>query len=427
QDDPQLWIEMWLESLFLDFKRAADVRTGSLRRDLNLLHVHEHAARWYALVDLLCEFARPPRLSFIDTVSKRINEIHPSKRMVDVAFVLDVGNSRTCGILVERFPNETSINLNNCKPLRLRDLSRPELVYTEPFESRVELADVNFGSERLSRMSGRDRAFFWPSLVRVGREAARIRAEEDAGRTTGGLSSPKRYLWDVDSVQQEWKFPIASYVEGIGPPVERRVRRFVNKNGDVLSKVREDGKIFRSFYGRQRIQDITTPGAQLTFSRSSFYTFMLAEVIWQAWVMINDPSVRAERGEPTLARRLRKIILTLPTATPVREQRIMRARAESALALLQDMMGWRDGLPVGITVPEIEIRWDEATCVQLVWLYGEIGRKFAGNVEAFLELVGRRRAAPGGAPQPSLRVASIDIGGGTTDLMIITYARVGDH
>src|SRR5262249_18961709 len=97
------------------------------------------------------------------------------------------------------------------------------------------------------------------------------------------------------------------------------------------------------------------------------------------------------------------------------------------LALLQDMMGWRDGLPVGITVPEIEIRWDEATCVQLVWLYGEIGRKFAGNVEAFLELVGRRRAAPGGAPQPSLRVASIDIGGGTTDLMIITYTRVGDH
>src|SRR5262249_48704051 len=108
-------------------------------------------------------------------------------------------------------------------------------------------------------------------------------------------------------------------------------------------------------------------------------------------------------------------------------QRIMRARAESALALLQDMMGWRRALPIGVTMPEIEIWWDEATCVQLVWLYGEIARKFAGNVEAFFDLVGRRRASPGGAPQPSLRLASIDIGGGTTDLMIITYTPVGDH
>ena len=38
----------------------------------------------------------------------------------------------------------------------------------------------------------------------------------------------------------------------------------------------------------------------------------------------------SEGGEAGLPRRLRKIILTLPTATPVRERRIMRARAESA-------------------------------------------------------------------------------------------------
>src|SRR5262249_23626315 len=87
----------------------------------------------------------------------------PSKRMVDVDFVLDVGNSRTCGILVERFPNQHRVDLNNCKPLRLRDLSRPEMVYTEPFESSIELADAKFGIQPFSRLAGRARDFLSPS------------------------------------------------------------------------------------------------------------------------------------------------------------------------------------------------------------------------------------------------------------------------
>jgi hypothetical protein len=428
REDPQLWVEEWLKALFLDFKRASD--PGRFRRDPQLQFHHEHSARWLAFIDLIAEHARAPRLAFIDTVSKRINETDASTRTVNVDLVLDVGNSRTCGILMERFPNQGNVELNNCQALRLRDISRPEQVYTEPFDSHVELAAAAFGSEQISRVSGRTRAFFWPSIVRIGREAARLRAEEAGKRTTGGMSSPKRYLWDMEAVQQEWRFPAASYVEGHGPPVERRVRRFVNENGDVISKVSREGKLFRSLYGGRSVPDIESPGSQLKFSRSSFYTFMLAEVIWQAWVMINDPEVRTERGEAGLPRRLRKIILTLPTATPVREQRIMRTRAESALALLWDMMGWTDAAPAGVTMPEVDVRWDEATCVQLVWLYGEVARKFAGNVAGFLELVGRKRVPASGTarePVPSLRVASLDIGGGTTDLMIITYAAVGDQ
>ncbi len=429
QDDPQLWVEEWLEALFREFKQSS-VRSSGVQRTPPLRFVHEHSARWYAFVDLLAEFAKPPAVSFIDIVSARVNEVPAASRMVDVDFVLDVGNSRTCGILVERFPNQGTVDLNKCRPLRLRDLSQPELVYTEAFESHAELAPAEFGVERFSRVSGRARAFFWPSAVRIGPEAARIRGENTAGSTTGGVSSPKRYLWDMEAVNQEWRFPAECYVEGFGPPVEQRLRRFVNENGDVLSKVRSDARIFKSLYGRHRVEDVpVTAGPRLGFSRSSFYTFMLAEVIWQAWVMINDPTVRAEGGEAGLPRRLRKIILTLPTATPVREQRIMRARAESAVALLWDMMGWTDNPPSGITKPDVEVKWDEATCVQLVWLYGEIARRFAGNVAAFFKLVGRERRLSAGSPvpQPCLRVASIDIGGGTTDLMIITYTQVGDQ
>jgi hypothetical protein len=411
------WGEEWLKALFDRFRQAS-VRPGALPSD----RYHEHSARWWSFVHLLAEFAKPPVISFIDTVSENANEF---PRQVDVDFVLDVGNSRTCGILVERFPNQDAIDLNKCRPLRLRDLSEPHRVYTEAFESHAELASAEFGEESFSLRAGRPRAFFWPSAVRIGPEAARIRGEKTARSTTGGVSSPKRYLWNMEEVNLDWRFAAESYFEGIGPPVERRLQSFVNQNGDVLSKVRAEGDIFKSLYGRR--EDVSDKSAaKLRFSRSSFYTFMLAEVIWQAWAMINDPAVRAEGGETGLARRLGKIILTLPTATPVREQRIMRMRAESAVALLWDMMGWTREPPRGVTKPRVEVKWDEATCVQLVWLYGEIVGKFAGNVEAFFNLAGRpRRLAAGAAtPQPCLRVASIDIGGGTTDLMIITYTQI---
>src|SRR5262249_53206940 len=120
QEDPQLWVEEWLKALFIDFKRASDpVR---FRRQ-QMQFRHEHSARWLAFIDTIAEHVRPPRLQFIDTVSKRVNETDIASRTVNVDLVLDVGNSRTCGILMERFPNQENVELNNCYALRLRDLS----------------------------------------------------------------------------------------------------------------------------------------------------------------------------------------------------------------------------------------------------------------------------------------------------------------
>ena len=74
----------------------------------------------------------PPRLHFSDTVSER-DRVTP----VDVDLVLDVGNSRTCGILIENFPGKPQVELTRAFPLEIRDLSKPELSYSGLFESRV--------------------------------------------------------------------------------------------------------------------------------------------------------------------------------------------------------------------------------------------------------------------------------------------------
>ncbi|PRX10057.1 UNVERIFIED_ORG: hypothetical protein BCL66_105243 [Martelella mediterranea] len=424
--DFQLWVAKWLEELFLAHKtEKAKGRQVSLRYKL------EHVARWIALLELLQRTIAPAHLRFVDTISP-----DSSVRPVDVDLILDVGNSRTCGMLIENYPNEDSVELNNSLILRLRDISEPWKTYDEPFESHVALSQASFGSEDRSRESGRARAFFWPSMVRVGPEAARIKAKEAGAESIVGMSSPKRYLWDVSAINQPWRFPRGDYsAENELPLIGRTARRFVNANGDVLSQVSKDGALFEALYPKARKTDYTRPARQLSYSRSSFYAFMLMELFAQALVMINDPEVRGERRQSETPRRLKRIILTLPTALPVREQQIMKMRAESAINFLWDIMGWTENPPPGVSRPIIQVSWDEASCVQMVWLYGEISRRFGGRIREYFTLAGKPRPrfspdqppAPDTSPTPSLRVASLDIGGGTTDLMVTTFFEEDDR
>ncbi|MEO0991352.1 MAG: virulence factor SrfB, partial [Pseudomonadota bacterium] len=123
-----------------------------------------------------------------------------------------------------------------------------------------------------------------------------------------------------------------------------------------------------------------------------------------------------------LPRRLNRIILTLPTATSVQEQAIIRSRAESALRLVWATQGIKESDSGISRRPELIVEWDEASCTELVYLYSELTQKFDGRIEDFLRLKGKLRTRPErGAPEPSLRLACIDIGGGTTDLMVTTY------
>jgi hypothetical protein len=73
--------------------------------------------------------------------------------------------------------------------------------------------------------------------------------------------------------------------------------------------------------------------------------------------------------------------------------------------------------------PEPFLQWDEATGTQIVFLYNEIKHNFQGDAALFFQVFGRVREGYGEAP--CLRLASIDIGGGTTDLIIATYQLEG--
>ena len=419
----QKWIPTWLKDMLHELKEAQ--RPNRKLRDTDFPYAFEHIARYLVFLEYMSRAIDPRVVRLIDTVSAS-----PVIKPIAADLILDIGNSRTCGIVIETRPNDTRADLNNSYVLALRDLSAPERTYSDPFESHVELSQARFGRDHLSVHSGTSRAFFWPSPVRVGPEAGRFRQEAQGNEAITGLSSPKRYLCDVNSVQQEWRFPDVDYDPAAtgrktNPLIDKAMRQFVNQRGDVIAQLEKD----RTTYGFKVKRDDLIGAQNLSFSRSSFFTLMVAEIIWQAIVMVNDVGVRENRGPKDAPRKLRRIILTLPPAMPVQEQRLLRSRAEGAVKLIWQLMGWWGSGSPGVFPPEVHVAWDEASCVQLVYLYGEIIQKLGGSIRGFMDVVGRPRAfvepeqlpAENAKPEASLRVASIDVGGGTTDLMITTY------
>ena len=389
------WVGAWLSEMFRELKQA-QLRGRALRPE-DLPWACEHLARYIVFLAVLGETGKLPRVRFVSTASPA--EIRP----VEVDLVLDVGNSRTCGILVEEHPGQ-GMNLTDSMPLVLRDLSEPDLTYALPFESRVEFCQASFGRDTLSRRSGRPGAFAWPSPVRVGPEAIRLAGERVANLGRTGLSSPKRYLWDGRRAQLPWRFNARNTGDGADPPVTGMFTRFVTEDGEVRS-LRATG----------------SPATRPHFSPSSLFAFMIAEILLQALGQANSPRSRMERRDSDLPRRIRSLVLTLPPGMPLAEQRILRARAQAGVRLAWELLGWsadrRTTHPM-MKEPVVTADLDEATATQIVWLHNEITERMGGDAQALFDLLGAGRTRP-------LRIASIDIGGGTTDLMVVSY-RLGE-
>lgn len=360
-----------------------------------------HYAIYQTFLELLEITGKVPAVHLLDGGKGRL-----AQPAVEVDMVLDLGNSRSCGLLIENNPGQEA-SFSNSFPLILQDLSRPHLSYDQPFPSRVEFARANFGSDLLSRRSGRTKAFSWPSPVRVGHEAVHLAGVRIGNEGMTGLSSPKRYLWDTQLSAQTWRYNSRSISSGsriVDPPV----------NGPFMAMLSPDGRVLNDQESRNG-ENITT---QPNFPRSLLFTFMLVEILLQARRQINAPQSREERQDKTLTRRLRSVVLTMPPGMPVAEQKILQRRVQAAIDLCWKLLDLTEHKPV------LRSRLDEATATQIVWLYNEVTERLGGNVDELMRLHGRLRNNHENQDHqvPSVRVASIDIGGGTTDLMISTYS-----
>lgn len=398
------WVNGWIYSLFDKTEAAERLRR---REKASVAMLRNYALSCYiTLVRSLSADDSCPTVAFIDTLSS--NELSST---ISVDFVLDVGNSRSCGMLVE---HNGGIDLNNSYPLRIRSLSTPTEIYKRPFPSRIEFSRPNFGLNFYSRKSGRT-AFIWPSAARVGWEAEHLASLNAGGEGRSGMSSPKRYLWSTERESQEWYFNQAmrSYIsDGLEESLT---------NGDYFKYFEDDGRYLPP---PENGQDTRISAVTANFCKSSLMTFFLRELFLQAMTLINNPQNRARNKSERLPRQLGKIVLTMPTAMPKPERDLLYKRVTDAIDSLWEVLGKHTP-----PKPDIKMQWDEATATQAVFLYNEIVCNFLGDIRNFFAASTRNgyrallEASNSHPPAPpkTLRIASIDIGGGTSDLIITSY------
>ena len=406
------WVDEWLLQLYTAHER----KLGRFEDDYGEKFYLKHIASY---------------MTWLDAARRAMNNVHVKvsdanrSDAIDVDLILDIGNSRTTGILVETSSNKKT-DLNDSYLLELRDLSNPNHISTDPFQTRVEFVDMSFGSDMLSRRSGRRTpAFAWPSCVRVGPEAVRLSTYATCAEGNTGMSSPKRYLWDERRWTQSWRYNTGTNTE---PMVTRGLfPRQLNEEGTPLACFR-DNQLRRYLSTPALRQQKPDPLFGSYFTRSSLMMFMAAEILTQALININSPASRNKRLLSDKPRHLRRIIYTVPTAMPVASRRILERWVNLAVHTVWAGLGWNAAKERSAddfhyqTPPEVVCEWDEASCSQLVLLYNEIMVKHVGDASQYFNLFGKKRQVKGSDdPMPSVRIASIDVGGGTTDLSITTH------
>ncbi len=359
----------------------------------------DYIASYYLLIDYIAQKELFPKISLFKDKGVLVK---------DVDMVIDIGNSRTTALLVEDNSNFNQVNQldlidytnlvkSDSKGVRINS-------YKEPFDMRLAFRKVDFGRFGIQG----SKQFVYPSFVRLGKEANYLihKATESDSSTErlSTMSSPKRYLWDKRKNKEEWKFMV---LEG------EKDNHILNIPG-ISEMLQSDGRIATNGVG----------GQSYHFSKKSLMTFAFLEMLVQAQTQINANQYRIDRGDKHIPRRVRRVIVTCPTAMSKVEREALARCASDAVKLLNNFNSSQqkiDIVPAAPSFRDSESKWyyDEATCSQLVYMYGEVGYKYKGSCQEFFNLYGRKSSPDA---QPELTIGSLDIGAGTSDLMISKYS-----
>lgn len=342
----------------------------------------------------------------------------------NVDLVVDIGNSRTCAVLFD------GSDFTKCTPLELQNFSEPvkkdgELTkYRDSFDMRLAFRAADFGGNFGLANS---RQFVYPSFIRLGKEANQL-IHKAANMNVGAeknstFSSPKRYLWDDRPQKKEWEFV---YLAG-----EEEQNHSIYIPG-ITEQLNTDGSLNLDGDG----------GLLMHYSRKTLMTFAFLEILSQAKLQINSYEQRSYWGDESMPRRIGRIIITAPTAMSHVEQLALRKCAEDAAIMLErfysgtyneecDDAELRRQVQVIPSAKTISNRsdwvYDEATSAQFVFLYAEIKERYQKHVREYFDFYGKVRDDLEGYNKKSLTIGSVDIGAGTTDVMIAAYKYNDDN
>ncbi|VGO11942.1 hypothetical protein PDESU_00490 [Pontiella desulfatans] len=371
-----------------------------------------------------------------------ISEDRATGQPKDVALVLDLGNSRSVGLLVE---GARGGGVTHMLPARPFELTSHHLLWRNPtskeqhsqqvFESgfvfvsdpvppvdvkvlkkippRYEEEDPGKGlmAKVFKKKSG-------PVLLEAGREyyeairtdlfrdisPVRMGTEVDfhltqscyerEGRPEAGLSSPKRYLWAHDQLA-------GSYWHQFIP------------GQDAMGKVA--GEYFKHLDKNDRDWESVPINESMAlpapaYPRRSMVTACVLELLNRAYQQINSEEYRLNTPDPNRKRLLKHLVMSYPSGLTREELGRYRIQVEKAVRIFCHTHKLD-----GKERTQLRMAIDEGTAGQLAFIYGET--LAFESADSWLKVVGRPRQDG----KHSVRIATIDIGGGTSDMVISDF------
>ena len=396
------WVDEYLLKVFHNVKSIDEINVKGPK--LSYLAHYIFMVKYIQQLDLI------PKITLFSDKKVAVGEVD---------LVVDMGNSRTCAVLFDNhdFTKVEQLGLQNfSKPIAKGEVN----INNTPFDMRLAFRKADFGLETL----GGSKQFTYPSLVRLGIEANEL-IYASTNLNTGvekisTFSSPKRFLWDTKPHEKEWEFINTSGAEIATDLVQLRgITDLLNSDGTI--RLEGGGAITKNY------------------SRKALMTFAFLEILAQAKRQINSFDFRKKWGEMNKPRRIGRIIITCPTAMSRIEQVALRKCAEDAAILLDQFFSGNsteeedeERLRQKVRIfPEVkklrginenpEWIYDEATCSQFVFLYSELAERYRNNGKEYFDFYGKQRTDLDGYDKKALTIGSVDIGAGTTDLMISAY------
>jgi hypothetical protein len=404
------------------------------------------------LSELVESFDRPPEQLTLSIrwIEQIANEARP------VSLIVDFGNSRTMVIGLETGGGERTTSLKNrvrvigfpgvredaAAPIR-DDRSVDELIPESwflltrpPFEepqfftndaltSEVEYETNTTGFFR-KKTTRRPTAivrrvphqFVELSPALIGDTAKRKITESDvSGEGRVYLSSPKRYAWDLDPLSHEpgtpnWTMLVDDADESV--PLRCEMLRFMPKNPAArdYSAPPDETLPPTEYQGPQRKSSPIKETDAPDFCRADSLVWIALRILEHSYQTIHSESWR-EKNQAQIPRFIDHIMVTYPPGWTLQE----RQSYERAWTYARNIFYWSRyyGAENAPAPPQVSIELDEAIATQLTIVFSEISH-LGGNGDEWFELFGRERNG-----KQSVRVMTIDIGGGTTDTSVVEY------
>ncbi len=309
-------------------------------------------------------------------------------REIHCALVLDLGNSRTSGIVIDDFDCQEQNYSFHIVPLALEGYSREH--------SLADVDEAVFGSVITTEQIDLKETGWAPlSCARVGKTAHRLSKQTrnipSAQRLAFAFVSPKLDFWDDHPIQ------------GVG---------FVHRamNGSEAPDILSGGEVPEELRNR-------------VLRKSDLIGEMVVELVEQAEAQVNRwASKTTERNCRDGWRRITHVALTYPTSWTVEERNRYRECIQNKID--RDWV-----LPLGLPPVRVDLSIDEASAVLLAYAMNETGNMpdaLPGEdtrqaVRWMKREIGERIEYVAGLDQfanHAAKVAVIDVGGGTSDLSV---------